>query len=196
VVEDLVLHDGIQKNLQSKRRILLGTMVCAVLWENIPASIGQGLPSGGGPVPALRRGADEEIEVVPPNTSDRRQIGQHGTPPAAVAPKPAQPAATLHRAAPAARSQPPPTRQPVIMVAPVTPRVPDTTPRGAVVATYSVMMSDGSPFTGTVRFGAPYYDGKGVFALSGNKIIVNPDGPGLGPNRTTITDRITLDAIP
>lgn len=84
----------------------------------------------------------------------------------------------------------------MIIVAPVTPRVPDTTPRGATVATFSVMMSDGSPFTGTVRFGAPYYDGKGVFALSGNKIIVNPDGPGLGPNRTTITNHITLEAIP
>ena len=84
----------------------------------------------------------------------------------------------------------------MIIVAPVTPQVPDTTPRGATVATFSVMMSDGSPFTGTVRFGAPNYDGKGVFALSGNRIIVSPDGPGLGPNRTTITNHITLEAIP
>jgi len=83
------------------------------------------------------------------------------------------------------------------MVAPVTPHVPDTTPRGATVATYSVMMSNGSAFTGTVRFGPPYYDANGVFALSGNnKIIVNPGGPGLGPNRTTMTDHITLEAIP
>ena len=82
------------------------------------------------------------------------------------------------------------------MVAPVIPHVPDTTLRGATVATYSVMMSDGSPFTGTVRFGPPYYDGNGVFALSGNKIVVNPGGPGLGPNRTTMTDHITLEAIP
>jgi hypothetical protein len=82
------------------------------------------------------------------------------------------------------------------MVAPVIPHVPDTTRRGATVATYSVRMSDGSPVTGTVRFGPPYYDGKRVFALSGNKIIVNPEGPGLGPNRTTVTDHITLEAIP
>jgi hypothetical protein len=57
-------------------------------------------------------------------------------------------------------------------------------------------MSDGSPFNGIVGFGAPYYDNKGVFALSGNNIIVNPSGPGLDPNRTTITDHITLEAIP
>jgi hypothetical protein len=57
-------------------------------------------------------------------------------------------------------------------------------------------MSDNSQFTGTVRFGAPYYDNKGVFALRGNSIIVNPKGPGLGPNKTTITDHITLEAIP
>jgi hypothetical protein len=35
-----------------------------------------------------------------------------------------------------------------------------------------------------------------VFALSANKIIVNPGGPGLGPNKTTITNHITLEAIP
>jgi len=74
--------------------------------------------------------------------------------------------------------------------------VADTTPLGAMVATYSVAMSDGSPFTGAVRFGAPYYDGKGVFALSGNRIIVNPNGSGLGPNRTTITNHFTLETVP
>jgi hypothetical protein len=57
-------------------------------------------------------------------------------------------------------------------------------------------MSDGSPFTGTVRFGAPYYDGGGVFALSGNKVIVTAGGPGLGRDRRTITKHITLEAIP
>lgn len=76
------------------------------------------------------------------------------------------------------------------------PKVPDTLPRGAVVATYSVGMSDNSPFAGTVRFAAPYYDSNGKFALDGNKIIVNPNGSGIGPNKTTIIDRITLEAIP
>jgi hypothetical protein len=93
-------------------------------------------------------------------------------------------------------SPPPPPVQPVITVTPNTPVVPDTTPLGSVVATYSVVMSDGTPFTGTVRFGAPYYDAGGIFALSRNTIIVNPDGPGVGPNITTVTDHITLEAIP
>jgi hypothetical protein len=57
-------------------------------------------------------------------------------------------------------------------------------------------MSDGSPFTGSVGFGNPYYDAGGIFAISGSNIIVNPSGPGVGPNMTTITDHITLLAIP
>jgi hypothetical protein len=88
-----------------------------------------------------------------------------------------------------------PPAQPVITVTPNTPDVPDTTPLGAVVATYTVTMSDGSPFSGTVRFGAPFYDGGGIFALTGKNIIVNPTGPGVGPNTATITDHITLEAI-
>jgi hypothetical protein len=84
----------------------------------------------------------------------------------------------------------------VITVTPSTPTVPDTTPLGTKVAAFSVAMSDGSPFTGTVVFGAPYYDAGGIFAISGGNIIVNPTGPGVGPNMATITDHITLVAIP
>ena len=82
----------------------------------------------------------------------------------------------------------------MITVTPNAPTIPDTTPLGAVVATFAVAMSDGSPFTGTVSFGAPYYDAGGIFAISGNNIIVNPAGPGVGPNMNTITDYITLEA--
>jgi hypothetical protein len=74
--------------------------------------------------------------------------------------------------------------------------VPDTTPRGAVVATYSVKMSDNSPFTGTMRFGPPYFDYNGRFALRDNNIIVNPSGPGIGPNKKTVTEHVTLEAVP
>jgi hypothetical protein len=56
-------------------------------------------------------------------------------------------------------------------------------------------MSDNSPFVGTVRFGPPHYDDNGKFTLDGSKIIVNPDGPGIGPNRATVTNHITLEAI-
>jgi hypothetical protein len=57
-------------------------------------------------------------------------------------------------------------------------------------------MSDNSPFTGIVRFGPPHYDDNGKFALAGNNIIVNPDGPGIGPNEATMTDHITLYGSP
>jgi len=174
--------------------LLLGATAAAVLCADIRASSGQALPPGGGSLPELRRGANGQIEIVPQNTPARPEVGQNR---AAPAPNAAPTGSILNRAAPAARGQAAPAlRQPVIVVAPVTPHIPDTSSRGAVVATYSVTMGDGSPFTGTVRFGAPYYDGGGVFALSDNKIIVNPDGPGVGPNRTTVTKHITLEAIP
>jgi hypothetical protein len=59
-------------------------------------------------------------------------------------------------------------------------------------------MSDGSPFLGTVGFGPPNSNAGGIFALTGSSssgnIIVNPTGPGIGPNTNTITDQITLIA--
>jgi hypothetical protein len=174
--------------------ILLGT-VALLLWGPIAASVAQGLPPGGGLLPPVRRGADGQIEIAPPDPAAGPQIGRHHPAPAATPPKAGQPAVTRRTAAPAMRGAAAPP-EPVITVVPTTPKVPDNTPRGAAVATYSVTMSDGSPFTGTVRFGAPYYDGKGAFALSGKNIIVNPNGPGLGTNKTTITNHITLEAIP
>jgi hypothetical protein len=57
---------------------------------------------------------------------------------------------------------------------------------------------DGSPFVGTIGFGAPNFDAGGIFALTGSptsgNVIVNPKGPGVGPNLSTITDLITLVA--
>jgi hypothetical protein len=86
----------------------------------------------------------------------------------------------------------------VITVAPNAPQVPDTTSAGAVVASYGVRMSDGSPFVGTIGFGPPNFDAGGTFVLTGSgtsgNIIVNPSGPGVGPNLGTITDHITLVA--
>jgi hypothetical protein len=96
---------------------------------------------------------------------------------------------------------PPPPPSPtaaVITVTPNTPQLPDTTARGAVVATYAVTMSDGSPFVGTIGFGPPNFDAGGIFALAGSptsgNVIVNPNGPGVGPNLSTVTDHITLVA--
>jgi hypothetical protein len=82
---------------------------------------------------------------------------------------------------------------------PGSPTIPDTTPLGATVATYQVTMSDASPFVGTFGFGPPNHDAGGVFALSGTNtagnIIVNPAGPGVGPNMGTITENISLVAV-
>jgi hypothetical protein len=176
------------------RSILFAAIAAAFWWADIAAGAAQELPSGGGPVPPVRRGANGQIELVPPSSAARPGADGHD------APKPSTPAirrevaaSRIRAALPAPPAGPP---QPVIMVTPSTPRVRDTARRGTVVASYSVRMSDGSPFAGTVRFGPPYYDNKGVFALSGNNIIVNPDGPGLGPNRTTIVDHVTLEAVP
>jgi hypothetical protein len=193
------VHAGNEMDLESRcpilRRLLLGTVAPALLWGDIGATVAQELPTGGGPVPPVRRGAAGQIEIVPPNPVADPGTGRHGVAPAAIAPTAGPPRGSRDGAAPAVRRPAPSSPQPVIMVLPDIPKVPDTTPLGAVVATYSVTMSDGSPFTGTVRFAAPHHDGKGVFALSGNKIIVNPSGPGLGPNKTTITDHLTLEAV-
>ncbi len=93
---------------------------------------------------------------------------------------------------------PPLAPAPVITVTPNTPQVPDTTSVGAVVATYTVTMSDGSPFVGAIGFGPPNFDARGIFALTGSPIsgnvVINPSGPGVGPNLSTITDQITLVA--
>jgi hypothetical protein len=93
---------------------------------------------------------------------------------------------------------PPPAPAAVITVTPNTPQVPDTTSVGAVVASYTVTMTDGSPFVGTIGFGPPNFDAGGIFALTGSpasgNVIVNPSGPGVGPNSGSLTDHITLMA--
>jgi hypothetical protein len=109
-------------------------------------------------------------------------------------------AITATAAAPPPPPPPPPApaAAAVITVSPNTPQLPDTTSVGAVVATYTVTMSDGSPFVGTIGFGPPNFDAGGIFALMGSptsgNVIVNPSGPGVGPNLSTITDQITLIA--
>ena len=145
-------------------------------------------------MPELRRGAKGQIEAVPTNPSTRQAPGSTSTAPAA-------PPTSRGGAPPPVRVTAPPSvpagpLRPVIEILPNIPKVPDTAPGGTVVARYSVRMSDNSRFTGTVKFGPPYYDSDGRFALVDNNIIVNPKGPGIGPNKATITDHITLEAIP
>ena len=83
-----------------------------------------------------------------------------------------------------------------IQIVPSTPTILSTTPLGGTVATLLVSNSDGSIFAGSISFVAPHFDAGGVFAISGNTIIVNPAGPGVGNITGTVTDYITLDATP
>jgi hypothetical protein len=174
-------------------RFVVGAAV-SLLLADVAAALAQELPSGGGQMPELRRGANGQIEAVPTNPATRQAPSRTST-------APAPPPLSRGGAPPPVRvAAPPPVPagplRPVIEVRPNTPKVPDTAPGETVVARYSVRMSDNSPFSGTVRFGPPYYDNNGRFALADNAIIVNPNGPGIGPNKATITDHITLEAIP
>lgn len=67
---------------------------------------------------------------------------------------------------------------------------------GTVVATVSVINSDGSVFNGTLSFGPPNFSDGGIYAITGSSspfsVIVNPAGPGVG-NTTTI-ERINVVA--
>jgi hypothetical protein len=76
---------------------------------------------------------------------------------------------------------------------PSSPSVAYNAPGGTVVTTATASWSDGSPFTGTYSFSQPYSNDGGVFALNGNQIIVNPNGPGLSADANT-TQNITVIA--
>ena len=73
------------------------------------------------------------------------------------------------------------------------PSIPANAPLGSVVATITASWSDGSPFTGSLSFGPPYSNDGGVFAISGNNLIVNPAGPGVSADANT-TQNVTVVA--
>ena len=74
----------------------------------------------------------------------------------------------------------------VLSFNPPNPSIPANAPLGSVVATIIPTWSDGSQFTGTLSFGPPYANDQGVFAISGNNLIVNPLGPGVSADANTI----------
>jgi hypothetical protein len=95
---------------------------------------------------------------------------------------------------------PPPTRTRTLTLtfAPQVPSIPASTPLGTVVATVTAAWSDGSAFTGTLMFGAPYYDDGGTFALSCMQcatanIVVNPAGLGVMGDGGTV-QKVTVVA--
>jgi Domain of unknown function (DUF4082) len=62
---------------------------------------------------------------------------------------------------------------------PSSPSISPGAPGGTVVATIIAAWSDGTPFTGTLGFGPPFYNDAGTFAISGNKLLIDPAGLGL-----------------
>jgi hypothetical protein len=99
---------------------------------------------------------------------------------------------TASCSAPLAASSPPPSL--TLTISPLNPIVSQTAPLGTFVATAAAAWSDGSPFTGTIQFTAPYYDDGGTFALSGNKLIISPLGLGVNGDGGT-TQRVSLIAV-
>jgi hypothetical protein len=76
---------------------------------------------------------------------------------------------------------------------PPNPSIARTAPRGTVVSTIVAAWSDGTPFKGTLGFGPPYSNDAGTFAISGNKLIINPAGPGVSALDGTIQS-VTITA--
>jgi hypothetical protein len=76
---------------------------------------------------------------------------------------------------------------------PSNPSIATNAPAGTVVATVNVSWSNGSPFTGTLAFAAPYSNDNSTFAISGSNLIVNPSGPGVSSDANT-TQNVTIVA--
>jgi len=100
---------------------------------------------------------------------------------------------TASCSAPLAQPSPPPPAL-TLTVSPFTPIISETAPLGTTVATVTAAWSNGSPFTGTIQFTAPYYDAGGTFALSGNQLIISPVGLGVNGDGGS-TQNISLIAV-
>jgi Domain of unknown function (DUF4082) len=81
----------------------------------------------------------------------------------------------------------------VLSFDPPNPSITSDAPLGSVVATITASFSDGSPFTGTLSFAPPYSNDQGVFAISGNNLIINPSGSGVSSDADT-TLNVTIVA--
>jgi len=83
-------------------------------------------------------------------------------------------------------------------VSPYGPSVPSSDPLGAVVAMVTAAWSNGSQFTGTINFVAPYNDDGGTFSLSCTQcatanLIISPLGMGTSGDGGTVQN-VTLQA--
>lgn len=87
-----------------------------------------------------------------------------------------------------------PTPTLTVNLSPASPTIAASAQPGDFVASVTAAWSDGSPFTGTIGFGSPYYDDGGTFALdSNNDLVVNPAGPGVSADAGT-TQNVTIVA--
>jgi hypothetical protein len=86
---------------------------------------------------------------------------------------------------------------PIVTINPMMPSILSSTPLGTVVATISVVLSNGQAFTGLLFFDSPFFDDGGTFSLTGLaspfSLIVNPLGPGVGSDGSTV-QRVTIRA--
>lgn len=72
-----------------------------------------------------------------------------------------------------------PTRFLSLSFNPPNPTVSSNASLGSVVATILASWTDGSPFTGTLSFGAPYSNSQRVFTIFEGKLLIDPSGPGV-----------------
>ncbi len=79
----------------------------------------------------------------------------------------------------------PPTLQ--LSDSPSTPSVPANAAVGTVVTALTASWSNGTTFTGTLSFVSPYKNDGGLFALSGNNVVVNGSLASLGGTTQEIT---------
>ena len=124
--------------------MFLGAVAAALLWAEIAVSAAQELPPGSS-VPSVRRGTNGQIEIAPPDAPVRSGSSRRDVARAATAPRAASPGAGPNGASIVVRGSVPPPSKPVTSVEWTIPKVQDTTSREGIVATNSVMMSDGSP---------------------------------------------------
>jgi hypothetical protein len=76
---------------------------------------------------------------------------------------------------------------------PPSPSIAPSAPGGTVVATIIAAWSDGTPFTGSLGFGPPFYNDAGTFTISGNKLIMNRAAPAISARGGT-TRNVTIIA--
>jgi hypothetical protein len=66
-----------------------------------------------------------------------------------------------------------------LSVVPTDPTIMETAPLGTQVASLTAGWSNGRPFKGASVFVPPYADDNKTFAISGDRLILNPAGPGV-----------------